>query len=148
MIKRKGNSNKKVRNAQPCEFNGIQFKSLLEKNCYIELRRAGFKVDYEPEKFVLFKGERVTKPYLHYKAGIETLETDKKILDMTWSYDFLITKDNGDMYVFEAKGFENDMFPLKLKMFRQAMENLPYKAIIMVNSKRDCLKAIKWIKNN
>lgn len=146
MIKRKGN--KKIRNTQPCEFNGIQFKSLLEKNCYIELRRAGFTVEYEPIKFILFEGGRVIKPYLHYKKGVQTIEVNKKLLDTSWTPDFIITNEKGNMYIFESKGFSNDLFPIKLKVFRKLLETLPYNGIIMVNSKKDCIEAIKWIKNN
>ena len=52
------------------------------------------------------------------------------------------------MYIFESKGFSNDLFPIKLKVFRKLLETLPYNGIIMVNSKKDCIEAIKWIKNN
>ena len=140
--------NKKVKNATPCVFNGIQFKSILEKNCYMELRRANLTVLYEPTKFVLFKGERVSKPYVHYKKGLEIIELDKKLVDMTWSFDYEVVNLKGHRFVVEAKGKENDTFPLKLKMFRQAMENEEYTAILVVNSKKDCLKAIEYIKNN
>ncbi len=140
--------NKKVKNATPCVFNGIHFKSILEKNCYIELRRANLTVLYEPTKYILFKGERVIKPCVHYNKGLQIIEENTKLLNMTWTFDYEVINSKGHRFVVEAKGRENDLFPLKLKMFRQAMENEEYVAVIIVNSKKDCIKAIEYIKNN
>lgn len=147
MIKRKGN--KKIRNATPCEFNGIKFKSILEKNCYIELKRANLEVKYEPIKFIISEGIRVKKPYLYFKKGIPIIEQNKKLVNISWTYDFLVTNDKGHNFVVEAKGNLNDIFPIKFKMFRQLMdEHDEYDGIVLVHTKRDCLEAIKWIKNN
>ena len=148
MIKRKSNSNKKVRNATPCQFDNIQFKSLLERNCYIELKRANLIVQYEPIKFLLQKGERVLKPYLYFKKGIQVIETNKKLIDTTWTPDFIITNNNGHKFIFESKGKLNDIFPIKFKMFRHLMEDMEYYGILLITCKRDCIEAIKWIKNN
>ena len=140
--------NKRIKNAQPCTFNSISFKSILEKNCYIELRRANFIVEYEPIKFILFEGIKVDKPFIHYKKGIECIETNKKLINMTWQPDFIVTNSKGNKYIVESKGKENDLFPLKLKMFRKLMESLEYKGISVINTKRDCIELVKYIKNN
>lgn len=140
--------NKKIKNAKECDFNGLHFKSQLEKNCYIELKKANLQVEYEPEKYVINEGKRVFTPYLYYRAGIEIIEVGKKLINTTWRYDFRVTNDKGHKFILEAKGNLNDIFPLKFKMFRSQLDNLDYSGIILVHTKRECIEAIKWIKNN
>lgn len=139
--------NKKVKNSTPCIFNNIQFRSILEKNCYIVLKQSNLIVEYEAVKFILFTGCETTKPLVYYKSSVEIIEKGK-LRNMTWLPDYIVTNSKGHKFVVEAKGNPNDLFPLKLKMFRASMENLEYKAVIVVNSKRDCQKAITYIKAN
>lgn len=44
--------NKKIKNASPLEYEGISFKSKLEKMAYQTLREHGLPVEYEPQKFI------------------------------------------------------------------------------------------------
>lgn len=140
--------NKKVKNATPTKFNNIQFKSILEKNCYVVLKQANLTVEYESETFVLILGKRVIKPYIHYKSGIPIIEENAKLRDIGWTPDFIVTNEKGNKFVVESKGQINDIFPLKLKIFRHHLDELDYKAIIIVNSKKDCVKAVEYIKTH
>ena len=61
-MKRKKKYNKKVRNATATTFNGVKFKSKLEKFTYQCLKVAGIPFKYEEDRFVLidkfkYKGE-------------------------------------------------------------------------------------------
>ena len=55
--------NKKIKNASPLEYDGISFKSKLEKMIYQILKENGFPVEYEPHKFVIWEGFRPTIPF-------------------------------------------------------------------------------------
>ena len=43
--------NKKVRNATPLVYDGIQFRSKLEAYCYKKLIQNNIKADYEKNKY-------------------------------------------------------------------------------------------------
>ena len=47
--------NKKVRNATPLVYDGIQFRSKLEAYCYKKLIQNNIKADYEKNKYVLIE---------------------------------------------------------------------------------------------
>ena len=47
--------NKKIKNASPLEYDGISFKSKLEKMIYQTLKEQGFPVEYEPPKSIYFE---------------------------------------------------------------------------------------------
>lgn len=97
--KKKADSpNKKVRNATKTVIDGIAFKSKLEAYCYEQLAKAGIKAEYESQRFTLlhsfkFKGETVRA--------------------MTYTPDFV-----GEEFIIECKGFANDSFPLRWKLFK------------------------------
>lgn len=93
--------NKKIRNATPTEFNGIQFKSKLEAYTYQSLTKAGIEAEYEPSHFTLI-------PAFVYN--------DEKIRPMTYKPDFV-----GSNFIIECKGFGNDSFPLRWKMFKYTL---------------------------
>ena len=139
--------NRKIKNAHPLEYQGIQFKSQLEKATYIALKDAGFPVQYEPQKFVLWQGFKPTIPFYDKdkKTGVLKL-TDKKMMDITYTPDFVF-KYRSTLIVIESKGFENDAFPIKKKLFREWLENYcPNSIYFEVYSKKHILQAIDIIK--
>ena len=92
-MKKSGNenhsmSNKKVKNATPLEYDGINFKSKLEMYCYKLLKENQIPVEYENVKF------QILEPFVY---------NDEKIRGMTFLPDFV-----GDTFVVECKGFMND----------------------------------------
>ena len=90
--------NKKVKNATPITYNGIEFKSKLEAYCYKSLVKRNIPVEYESTTFTI----------------IEPFEyNNQKIRHMTFKPDFV-----GDDFVIECKGFMNDAFPLRWKVFK------------------------------
>ena len=65
-MRRKKKYNKKVRNATATTFNGIKFKSKLEKFTYQCLRVAGIPFQYEEVRFTIidkfiYPGESIEK---------------------------------------------------------------------------------------
>lgn len=141
-------SNKKIKNASPLKYRGIQFKSQLEKNVFVALREAGFPAEYEPRKFVIWEGYRPMVPFYNKDKITKKLKLERsKIRDITYTPDFLFFY-KGYLIVLEAKGIENDSFPLKKKLFRKWLEDhYPNSLYFEVFSKRNTMQAIEIIKN-
>ena len=110
-------ANRKIKNAQPNEYDGIQFRSVFEANAYRKLKENGFSPLYEAEKVILFKGFKPLRCW--YKDGVPVL-TPKlkipKILDIVYTPDFKLEINGMTVYI-EIKGFPNDVYPLKRKLF-------------------------------
>jgi len=143
---KKHTENKKVRNASPNEYDGILFKSRLERVVYQTLKEHGFPVRYEPRKFVLWNGFRPTVPFYNGLGTGGMAKPDrKKLMDITYVPDFIFTH-KGKTVIIESKGIENDVFPLKRKLFRQYLEvYLPDSLFFEVRTKRQLLQAIAII---
>ena len=139
--------NKKVLNATPLEFEGISFKSKLEKTVYQTLREHGFPVQYEPQKFIIWEGFKPTVPFYNKDKSTRMLKPEThKLIDVSYTPDFLFTYKNR-LVIIEAKGFENDLYPLKKKMFRKWLEeHHPDSIFFEVYTKRQLLQAIDIIK--
>lgn len=140
--------NKKIKNASPLEYDGIFFKSKLEKMIYQTLREQGFPVEYESHKFVIWQGFRPTVPFYDKDKTTRMLKLEsKKIIDITYTPDFVF-KYNDFLVVIEAKGMENDRFYLKKKMFRKWLEdNHPKSIYFEIYTKKQLLQAVDIIRD-
>lgn len=144
----KHSENKKILNATPLVYDDIQFKSQLEKMTYQTLRENGLPVEYEPKKFIIWEGFKPTVPFYNKDKTTRMLKLEKKkIIDISYTPDFLL-KYNGWLVIIEDKGFENDLFPIKKKMFRKWLEeNEPKSVYFEIYTKKQLLQAIEIIKN-
>lgn len=142
----KKQENRKVKNAHPLEYEGILFKSQLEKMTFITLKEAGFPVQYEPQKIVIFKGFKPTTPFYDKNKATRMLKLQmNKLIDITYTPDFMFEYNN-HLIIIEAKGFTNDTFPIKKKLFRAWLESHPESIYFEVYSKKQVLQAIEIIK--
>ena len=89
--------NKKIKNATQLIVDDIKFKSKLEAYTYKKLKEANIDVEYESRKYELL-------PAFIFNT--------KKIRPITYTPDFI-----GKHFIIECKGYPNDAFPLKLKLF-------------------------------
>lgn len=144
--------NKKIKNATPKEYNGIMFKSLTEVMIYKTLLQEGFEPYYEPTKYPIWRGFKPKIPfYKPNKDGNLELQT-KKVIDITYTPDIIfMAPDNKTVIIFEIKGFDNDTYPLKEKMFRLYLEKLlddvnQPTMFFKIKNKKQCLEAINIIK--
>lgn len=128
------------------EYDGISFKSKLEKIVYLTLKEKGFHVQYEPRKFILWQGFKPSVPFYNKDKSTRLLKLEKKkIVDITYTPDFIF-QHNGWLVIIEAKGIENDVFPIKKKMFRKWLEDNHSKSIFFeVYTKRQLLQAVDVI---
>nr|DAK84492.1 MAG TPA: Endonuclease [Caudoviricetes sp.] len=140
--------NKKIINASPLEYEGISFKSKLEKMAYQTLKEQGFPVLYEPKKFIIWEGFRPNVPFYNKDASTRMLKMDrKKVIDISYTPD-LMFEYNNHLIIIEMKGFENNTYPLKKKIFRKWLEsNYPNSIYFEIFTKKQLLQAIDIIKN-
>lgn len=114
--------NRKIKNATECEYNGIHFRSKLERSAYKMFEALHIDVNYEPEPVVLLSGWRPTIRHIIHGKDNTTKTGYKKILDWTYTPDFIFDR-NGKRYFIEMKGRGNDNLPLKRKMFLRYLED-------------------------
>lgn len=140
--------NKKIINASPLEYDGISFKSKLEKMAYQTLKEQGFPVLYEPKKFIIWEGFRPNVPFYNKDASTRMLKMDSmKVIDISYTPD-LMFEYNNHLIIIEMKGFENNTYPLKKKIFRKWLEsNYPNSIYFEIFTKKQLLQAIDIIKN-
>lgn len=135
---KKNTVNKKIRNARIVEFNGIRFKSSFEKEIYSTLVDTGFDVKYESETFTLIPSFEPKTPFYDKESisqrakRISQGDNDvhrllapnmKKVISVKYTPDFVV-KYKGVTFYIEAKGWENDVFYLKKKLFRLYLDNI------------------------
>jgi hypothetical protein len=122
-------SNKKVKNATPLNYNNVSFKSKLEMYCYKLLKENNIPVEYETVKF------QILDPFIY---------NEEKIRGMTFTPDFV-----GDNFVVECKGFMNDAFPLRWKLFKYHLsKNQLRYDLYLPRNKKDVEKVVQEIVNN
>lgn len=154
-------SNKKIVNATRNTYDGICFKSLLEKVVYSTLSQLGYNPQYEPQTFTLFEGfvpitpfydkmsdSKAKKALLKYKM----LELKSgKIIGIKYTPDFYFRYKDIDIYI-EAKGMENDVFYIKKKLFIKFLDErftqTGQKSMYFeIYNKRQLLQALEIIKD-
>lgn len=144
-------NNKKVIGARKCEYNGIHFKSDLEKKTYIALIESGFEPEYEKHSYIL--QETKLFPTLHYapyrdrKLHKDVWGLNKyKIISVKYKPDFVFNV-NDKLIVIEVKGYANDRYPYQKKLFFKWLEdNNPNSAFFEIHNIKQLKEAIKIIK--
>ena len=136
--------NKKVRNATAKVYKGIKFRSKLELFTYKKLEDAEINSLYEKKKYILQEGFHYTAECHEPHKTKGYVNNEYKVRDITYTPDFV---DPNGKWIIEVKGFANDVFPLKWKMFKQhIMQNgLEYKLFLPKNQKQ-VLQTIELIK--
>ena len=117
--------NKKIKNATSLTTNDITFKSKLEASVYRHLLQAGFSPAYEEVTFTIWEGFKPTIPF-YGKQGLNM----KKLISITYTPDFTFCYED-KFIILEVKGFQNDLFPYKFKMFRKLLEQPEYKNVLL-----------------
>lgn len=140
-------ANKKIIGATAKEYNGIKFKSQLEVAIYKVLLQEGFKPKYEEEKYIIWKGFIPKVPFYNKDKATRLLKIESgKLRDITYTPDFTF-KYKDTLVIIEAKGFENDVFPIKKKLFRKYLEdNIPSSLYFEIYTQKQLKQAINIIK--
>lgn len=93
------------------------YKTLLENN---------INANYERETFLLWEGFSPTIPFFTKDKRHTLVNNSRKLLGITYTPDFTFDY-NGWHVIIEVKGFQNDVFPYKFKMFRKYLEKIQSK---------------------
>lgn len=107
---------KTISQAKKHLYKGIQYKSGLEMKMAIVLTELRIPFEYEPIKYTLVDSTTIEFDCYERQAngkGEFKERGNKKILPITYTPDFIV--DGG---VIECKGFANEAFPMKWKMFK------------------------------
>lgn len=115
--------NNKVKNAQIIVYNEITFKSKLDLMAYKLLEEKGFNPQYEQHTFIIWQGFRPVVPFFTKNKARQVINNNKKLINITYTPDIYFEY-QGYKVIIEMKGFTNDVYPIKVKLFRKYMEQL------------------------
>lgn len=150
---------RRVRSANPMEYDGIKFKSLLEVMTYKTLIQEGFSPEYEKHPFLIWEGFIPTVPFFTKNTlkrkdkrctvlSRNTMTVHKPVNGIVYTPDFYFEY-NGKKILVEVKGFETEVFKIKFKMFRKYVEEMPDKdayIIWEIHTKKQLLECINYLK--
>jgi len=88
----------------------------------------GFSPQYEAETFTYWEGFKPTVKFYDLGPTRHNKLNMKKLISMKYTPDFVFTY-NGVKVIIEAKGIENDQFPIRKKLFRAFLETLDYPVV-------------------
>lgn len=145
MRRSKKTFNKKVRNATSIEKDGIKYRSKLELYTATRLDEAGIKTDYEKHKFTI--QEKFTydaEMYEPHKVKGEKvfLPVSQNVRAITYTPDF-VNLDLG--FIIEVKGYANDVFPIKWKMFKNHVNGKGY-TLFLPSTQKQVREVVEIIK--
>lgn len=139
--RKKGSS---ISKAKKYTYKGINYKSGLEKYMAQVLTEAKIKFQYEPEKFQIQQGFKFeTESYERQSNGKGEYRNrgEKKVLPITYTPDFI-----GDGFIIETKGYANESFPMKWKMFKYLVHNELLNVVLYKpQNRKECDETIKII---
>ena len=125
----KKKSEGRVKNATPNVVDGIKFRSKLESYTYKKLKEANIYADYEQHRYELL-------PAFEFSG--------KKIRAITYLPDFV-----GHDFIIECKGFPNEAWPLREKLFKYYMNRfLPNHRFYLVHTQKEVDVMIDELKTN
>jgi len=137
-----------VKKKKNFEFKGIQYKSGLERNMAILLDKAGITFKYEYEKFSVVEGFHFPLKSFERQAngkGEMINRGEKKVLGISYTPDFI-----GKDFIIETKGYANESFPLRWKLFKKMLtdmdSNLENLVIYKPQKISECEQVIELIK--
>ena len=118
-----------MKNATPNVVDGIKFRSKLESYTYKKLKEANIYADYEQHRYELL-------PAFDFSG--------KKIRAITYLPDFV-----GYDFIIECKGFPNEAWPLREKLFKYYMNRfLPNHRFYLVHTQKEVDVMIDELKTN
>lgn len=102
-------------------FKGIKYKSSLEKKMAMLLDEAGIEFEYEPKTFSIVDDFQFDKDSYERQSngkGDMINRGQKKIQPIKYTPDFI-----GEDFIIETKGYANETFPLRWKLFKAFISN-------------------------
>jgi len=142
--RRKKGTNRKVKNAVSTTYKGIKFRSKLELFTYRKLEEAGIKSEYEKNTFVLMDGFYFNGTSIEPKKDKTFVPNTVKTRAITYTPDFV---DINRKWIIEVKGFANDVFPIKWKLFKKYLHDNGFEFVLFLpKNQRQVLETVEKIK--
>lgn len=135
----------RVRNVKPKQVDGINFRSTLEAFCYRKLKDGSIPADYEKHKYLLLEGFHYTEARFEDNGKTGYIDrTEQKVRDITYTPDFVDPKGR---WIIECKGYANERFPMKWKMFMKHLIDTgqPLPKLFVPRNQSQVLKTIEEI---
>jgi len=125
-------------------YDGINFKSGLEKSMYKALKNAGISCEYEKHTFELLPSFTFNNDCIERQANGKSgfiNRGNKKVLNIKYTPDFV-----GYDFIIETKGRANEAFPLRWKMFKYLMSlTCDKRTLYKPQSQSECLETVRII---
>lgn len=113
----KKKTQKTNRSGTKIEYDSIKFRSKLEVYCYKKLKEANIYAEYEQHRYTLLPSFKFD---------------NKTIRAITYLPDFV-----GKNFVIECKGYANESFPLREKLFKYYLtKNEPHMQYFLVKTQK------------
>lgn len=149
-------TNKKILNATAVEYNGLKFRSKMEEKMFNWMIQLGYSPQFEPDKFVLWEGfypktplyidgePQLTKPRKNCKDIQLFIPKIPKFEDWHYTPDFKL-EINGKIFYIECKGYGNDLWPYKRKLFLKTIEDKNNIYFFEAHTKKGLMKTLNLI---
>lgn len=139
--------NKKVLGATTTSIDGYKFKSKLEARAYSILKDSGLPFTYTPVSITVQPSFRPTVPFFKKNKVTKRLKMDSTMVrGITYTPDFVVYKSHYTIYI-ETKGFKTDSYNIKVKLFRQWLENQSGVYFAEITSLKELRELIEFINN-
>ena len=128
MVRKRAKKEGKVKNATPTQLDGIKFRSKLEAYAYKKLKEAKIYAEYEQHRYMLL-------PSFIFE--------NKTVRAITYLPDFV-----GSDFIIECKGFPNEAWPLREKLFKYYLtNNMPNYSFYLVRNQKQVDELVKKLKD-
>jgi len=139
-----------ARSGKKHTYKGVTFSSGLELFMWKELSRAGINAEYESESFELMPSFTLPNESWERKAngkGEMLKKENVNIRSMKYTPDFIIRYPDGCIHcIIETKGYANEAFPLRWKLFKQRIKkHYPNVVLFKPQKQAECLVVIERI---
>lgn len=124
-------------------YDGIDFKSGLEKYMHTALKSAGIHAVYEGEVFELMSPFKFPLDSYERQAngkGEMINRGNKKHQGIKYTPDFI-----GEGFIIECKGRANESFPIRWKLFKDKIKDSENIVLYKPQSQKECDEVVRLI---
>lgn len=135
-------------NSISVSYDGINFKSRLEKNMYVLLKEAKIKFEYEKHSYDVFSSFLFSNQSFERQSngkGDFINRGNKIVKSISYKPDFV-----GDGFIIETKGLRTESFNLRFKLFKKYLQDVSNNPVTlyMPQTATECKEVIKLILKN
>ena len=128
MARKRTKKEGRIKNATPTQYDGIKFRSKLEVYTYKKLKEANIYAEYEQYRYMLL-------PSFIFE--------NKTVRAITYLPDFV-----GSNFIIECKGFPNEAWPLREKLFKYYLtNNMPNYSFYLVRNQKQVDELIEKLRD-